>query len=126
MMYRFRGFRLRLLIVGLYAVAMMSVGVMPTGAASARTGDLSGYVLPGQSNPVLCLTVEPSGSGTADTHHLCASCVLIGAAGTGVLPALDVVFSGRTTPVRYGRAVEQLALSADIWPVSRGPPATRA
>jgi hypothetical protein len=121
-----RSGRLRLLLVALYALAALSLGVMPAMAGPATTSDLSAFTLPGQASPILCLTGDPAAPGTADTHDLCAACVLIGAAGTGILPAIDVVTARDARTMTFHLSVRHLTVTADIWPVSRGPPAARA
>jgi hypothetical protein len=124
MFARLRVARLRLLLVALHALAAATVGAMPAMAAPAARPDLSAFALPGQSAPVLCLTGDPQGHDEATPHDRCAACILIAAAGTGNLPAIDVTVARTASAVFYGNGTGTAAWFADIRPASRGPPAT--
>jgi hypothetical protein len=118
---------LRAVVLGLYALAMLTLGFAHQGApARAADAFLAAYTLPDGSVPDLCLT--GTGAPDDDGHHAaapCDACRLTAAPGLAVTaPAMTaplvIVLERRPclgaaspiTPLLYGRAA------------ARGPPAT--
>ena len=110
--------RLRMVVVGLYAMAMLLLGFAPHQLGPARAADpfLAAYTLPDGSVPDLCLTStgeeeDHLGGGTCDACRLTAAPGLA-AAPVGMALPIDVVLVSRVdsavvlavTTAVYGRA----------------------
>jgi hypothetical protein len=118
-----RQVRLKAVVVGLYALAMLMLGFAPHQVGLVRAADafLAAYALPDGSVPDLCLTStgepEEHGGGT------CEACRLTSAPGL-VVVADGLAMPAETVLVRRVDAMTGLAIAAPVHGRAhpRGPP----